>query len=308
MRLVLIVCVIVVQLAIIAYLVTRLTAPAYSVTTVDRASIYTPPESRYEFFYDTRSNTHSINGSAPIPEDLNASGFRDRTDYPLSKPPRTIRIVALGDSDTYGVGVRTEETWPERLEARLAEQPLCPGVRYEVINLGMHGYDVRFAEERFRLRGAAYDPDIVLWYVHRGDFHELKDEEDRRLAALFAATGKTTVEDIIAARKGIENDFGLDRIITMNAESIGIITAHTPARVVIFASKAGLTDGVTRAIEAQTAAHPSVRFIVPLPGIPQDMQFPNDGHANPKGNEYVANRLHQHFTANPDVLPPCPAA
>ncbi len=77
------------------------------------------------------------------------------------------RIVALGDSFTFGYGVEEEEAWPRRLEAILAEEEA--GERVEVVILGVGGYgtweETRYLEqERARLA-----PDLVLVAFYFGN-------------------------------------------------------------------------------------------------------------------------------------------
>ena len=64
---------------------------------------------------------------------INALGLRDREIPP--KKPDTFRIIAIGDSYTYGWGVEIEDTWLRRLEAQLR----AAGHRVETINLGKPG-------------------------------------------------------------------------------------------------------------------------------------------------------------------------
>lgn len=56
----------------------------------------------------------------------------------------TIRIVALGDSLTAGLGLAADETFPARLEARLKER----GHDVEVVNAGVSGDTTRGGLER----------------------------------------------------------------------------------------------------------------------------------------------------------------
>ena len=49
-----------------------------------------------------------------------------------------LRVVALGDSCTFGKGVNEEDTWPRQLEGLLAEA--APERRVAVWNLGHNGY------------------------------------------------------------------------------------------------------------------------------------------------------------------------
>jgi len=66
---------------------------------------------------------------------VNSRGFRGPEPRPRDED--TVRIVCLGDSITFGNHLAFEDTWPQVLERRLAEQ----GVRCEAFNLGLGGYD-----------------------------------------------------------------------------------------------------------------------------------------------------------------------
>jgi len=74
---------------------------------------------------------------------INADGLRDD---PLAtpKPARTIRIVALGASTTYGWGVRLEDTYHQLLERQLNQAAGAAGdsTRYEIVNAGVIGYNL----------------------------------------------------------------------------------------------------------------------------------------------------------------------
>ncbi len=63
-------------------------------------------------------------------EYINSLGFRDR-EVPLKKTC-AYRIVAIGDSFTYGWGVNIEDTWCKRLERNLRQA----GMDIEVLDLG----------------------------------------------------------------------------------------------------------------------------------------------------------------------------
>jgi hypothetical protein len=77
----------------------------------------------------------------------NRSGFRG-ADFETERTPGSLRVVVLGDSFAYGVGVADTETLPARLEAAL-EQRGGDG-EVEVINLGEPGIDT--ARELAHLR------------------------------------------------------------------------------------------------------------------------------------------------------------
>jgi lysophospholipase L1-like esterase len=90
----------------------------------------------------------------------NSLGFRD-TEHTIEKPPAVFRIVALGDSFTYGVGAAFEDTYLVQLE-RLLNEHRSRTTPVEVIKLGMPRY---FPEpERLVLEhyGLQFKPDLVM--------------------------------------------------------------------------------------------------------------------------------------------------
>lgn len=72
--------------------------------------------------------------------DINSYGLRDY-EYPLEKPPRTFRIVVLGDSVAFGYCRRRlspiplSQIFPKVLEARLATHEFENIDRVEVLSL-----------------------------------------------------------------------------------------------------------------------------------------------------------------------------
>jgi lysophospholipase L1-like esterase len=67
----------------------------------------------------------------------NTLGLRDHEITP-EPAPGTLRVLALGDSQTFGNGLDLEETWPKQLERAL---PATPSRRWEVVNAGVPGTD-----------------------------------------------------------------------------------------------------------------------------------------------------------------------
>jgi GDSL-like Lipase/Acylhydrolase family len=99
---------------------------------------------------------------------LNALGFREPR-LPSTKPPGTVRIVALGDSFTQGYGVEEHQSWPQRLEVLLNAREVQP---HEVINLGVPGANPRDYLSYLSDPGLAYQPDVVLVMVMANDVQD----------------------------------------------------------------------------------------------------------------------------------------
>lgn len=105
-------------------------------------------------------------GRSTVPIRTNSLGLRgDEVLQP--KPPDLFRILVLGDSVTFGWGVREEDTYSSQLAGLLAA--LRPGQRFEVINAGVSGYGTW--QEALWLRQAIDElaPDLVVVQVHVND-------------------------------------------------------------------------------------------------------------------------------------------
>jgi hypothetical protein len=88
----------------------------------------------------------------------NSLGYRD-VEHQVAKPPGIYRIVVLGDSIAAGLRVdRYEEIFPAILDQELNRR----GLRSEVINLSVSGYNTQQEVETLVERGLRYQPDLVL--------------------------------------------------------------------------------------------------------------------------------------------------
>ena len=104
---------------------------------------------------------------------INADSLNERRDYAVDKPINVYRILALGDSFTFGHYVNTKDNWTEQLEDMLNAQADCDNRQYEVINLGERGYDVQYIAYRYKNRGKKYNPDLVIWHESGSGFSRI---------------------------------------------------------------------------------------------------------------------------------------
>ncbi len=139
-----------------------------------------PKGTKYSMYYEPKPYSVEVNnytwatGSATYT--INADSLNERFDYPIEKPKDTYRIITLGDSFTFGHFVNTSENWTELLEAMLNKNLPCPAIqKYEVINLGVRGYDLNFASERYKRRGIKYKPDAVIWFINNHHFFVVRE-------------------------------------------------------------------------------------------------------------------------------------
>lgn len=108
-----------------------------------------------------------------------ARGF-NTDDVPFEKPPATFRIVAMGDSSTFGWGVDPGRTYARRLQDALRGE--YPGAAIEVINLGVCGYSSLQGLVLLARAAAQYQPDVVTLSYGSNDFSPVPEPFDVALA------------------------------------------------------------------------------------------------------------------------------
>ncbi|MBI3320264.1 MAG: hypothetical protein HYZ89_06750, partial [Candidatus Omnitrophica bacterium] len=94
-----------------------------------------------EFDVTVRTNRFGLRGPDPV----------------IPKPPRTFRILMLGDSYTFGFPVKDQETFCHLIEQGLKSQ----GYSVEVVNGGVSGYSPTLHYLSLRDEFLAFEPDLV---------------------------------------------------------------------------------------------------------------------------------------------------
>lgn len=93
---------------------------------------------------------------------ISSGGLRDR-EFSVAKPPRTFRIACIGDSITYGFGLAAADSYPKQLEKLLNAYCADSSLRFEVMNFGVPGYNLREIAENLKVKVLKYDPDLVIY-------------------------------------------------------------------------------------------------------------------------------------------------
>jgi len=100
--------------------------------------------------------------------EVNSLGLRDR-EYQLVSRAATFRIVAIGDSYTFGSGVKLLESYPKRLETMLNERLGGTGTHFEVLNAGVPGYNTYQELIHLQEAGLKFSPNLILLGFTLGD-------------------------------------------------------------------------------------------------------------------------------------------
>ncbi len=185
-----------------------------SINEISPKTIDFPYSSTFKYYYEPRPNSiQTIDpklvvelgypAGTQIRYKINADGLNQIPNYTATKSAGVYRIVTLGDSFTFGQNVNTEDNYPSQLEKKLNSSLKCTNIKkFEVINLGVYGYDIAYSVERYKLRGQKYNPDLILWFIINTDWTRL-DELQIPKTASFDAQLQASGEEAKLEKQGI---------------------------------------------------------------------------------------------------------
>ncbi len=223
-----------------------------------------------------------------------------------ARAPGALRLLALGDSTTFGLGVREAQRWTDVLQRLLGT--LLEGRRaVEVVNAGLPSYSscqnlVQLERELPRLR-----PDAVLWSVtgHNDSCATLGRTDAEQVAwarglrslwdglALVRAAGLATqppsgpsrlrvapaeLEANLRAAAGVARRAGVPLVILISARTATVVR-HAPMQAEV--------DAIVERIAAEEGvpvADARPRFAALAPREP----FPDTVHPDPDGHRLIA--------------------
>lgn len=120
---------------------------------------------------------------------LNSEGFRDGN---ISQDDPDVRVVALGDAVTFGVGVNNSQPWPQQLERKLDSRREYSS---QVLNFGFPFKSTREEVIWFNDTIRHYDPDIVVLQYLENDPQNLT-----RVDELQEQLERNDTENILSPR------------------------------------------------------------------------------------------------------------
>ena len=109
----------------------------------------------------------------PVEHAVNSRGYRGPS-RPVEKRPGTLRILLVGDSYTFGVGMPEEDTIAAQLEDALGAFSPRP---VEVLNFGVPGANLEEAFEQYERFASRWKHDVVLYLLFNNDLDEPQCDE-----------------------------------------------------------------------------------------------------------------------------------
>ncbi len=196
--------IVLIQLVVIGLIVSSIYQKKYAKKTVlapeYQYAVIASPSGFLKYFYEPKPGAQELNLSwlgkqytYKIKHNINADTLNQLTDISVEKPKNTKRIITIGASFTFGGNVNTKDSYPSKLQEILEKS--CKGkTNYEVINLGVFGYDIQYSVERYRKRGVKYDPDIVIWYLTADNFEKLQEWKAERVVKDMSWSEKSNLQ------------------------------------------------------------------------------------------------------------------
>jgi len=223
----------------------------------------------------------------------NHDGLNDRTNYSLQKPAGTFRIVALGDSFTYGHYVNTAESWPEQLEALLNLQTqTCQFKNFEVLNLGVHGFDVPYIAKRYQEVGAKYHPDLIIWFESGFEFSRVNEiEVPITEACLDSQKGSTQSAIMNCWDKGVayrDQHFSQQQLTSIIGASLQSFLESRKGTTTWFVSFSSLAELNQQKMANWLKPYDDVSRFFTVPDLKNIQGTFPDGHPNSVGHQTIA--------------------
>lgn len=221
--------------------------PKISVSPLNSDLLQFDPVNGLKYFYEPKANIDSTldrgllndlgysTQSGMIEYTINKDALNQASNYKEKKDPGVFRVVAIGDSFTFGSNVSTNDNYPSQLERKLNEECVSDKIKkFEVLNLGVEAYDLQYAVERYTIRGKKYKPDLVLWFLINNDFERIAEAQTLKLTLWIGDIGKKSgrrptfqemkdgagkiVEDVIKDYGGIKKvlEFQRDNMLQLN--------------------------------------------------------------------------------------------
>jgi lysophospholipase L1-like esterase len=157
------------------------------------------PGLNFRFLYASNPRGYFDRENA-VAAQINAHGTRG-TDFSMKKAAGSFRIIGLGDSFTFGEGVRLGDVFLSRLQNLLNRKVAG---KYEVINCGVSSYNTRDEVVYLERKWIKLKPDLVLlvFVINDGyaddEFGPLQKGFANGAARLSADAGKKPISVLLA--------------------------------------------------------------------------------------------------------------
>lgn len=258
-----------------------------------------------KYYYELKPNITEVDDpkwlSSPATYTINGDGLNDRFDYAVEKKTGSYRIIALGDSFTFGHFVSTPQSWPEVLEDTLnASSAACGGIQFEVLNLGMRGFDIPYLVERYKSVGEKYQPDAVIWLESGSGFTRLIERQQEQIDECEKRKGspqsEASADEMYScweeSGKMIAERYTSDQLGEYFASYWMSFFEHVQPEKVEFFTFENIPLQQKDLLHQWMSKQPLVKVRTNLPALGEMKGLLEDGHPNASGHKVIANTIY----------------
>ncbi len=125
---------------------------------------------------------------------MNRFHIRER-EFPEQPAPGVLRIIAVGDSTTFGTGVAVGERFTERLQELLSARLSTP---LEVLNAGRAGMNTQAALDLVEQRVFGWKPSLLIFGTMTNDIRDPKQPQTLRRGSKHLDAYEASLERLVA--------------------------------------------------------------------------------------------------------------
>ncbi len=128
------------------------------------------------YWYNRPNLVDHVDATDPAPRTTNALGFRMGREVESTRPDGEFRILGIGDSSTFGLGVMDDETYLAVLERNLAARTDRPVLS---INTACPGHTSAQGRVLLDRHAASVKPDLLVWAYNNDPCLDTVMDQDR---------------------------------------------------------------------------------------------------------------------------------
>ncbi len=281
------------------------------ITAIDKKTIFFDKQSdNLKEFYEPVPNrietAHPDWLGYEVKYTINSDTLNERFDYSIQKLPNVYRVITLGDSFTYGTYVNTTENYSEKLEDILNASLKCATIsKFEVINLGVLGYDITYEVERFKKRGSKYNPDLVLWLVNFWNFDKVQEyiiplykKYEELGIQEFDPKARTYPRSNLAYNQ-INKEYGVNTLLNFSRTYMLNLSQIYQGKLILFGSPYEFDSSRLKIIQEFLKTNVNIRYEKKLTSFWDNPNYRLlDLHPNTQGHQKIAEDIFDYLLKN----------
>ncbi len=280
------------------------------VASIDKSAVTMSEEKLLEYYWEFDADKTLVDERDWLDYDatytINQDGLNETREYEVLKPKNAYRILALGDSFTFGHFVSTPENWTEQLENKInLNLGSCDYDSVEVINLGAPGFDVKYIVERYRDKGVKYQADLVIWLESGSGFGRLNEFMQPKILECLESKGyeeKMGDDDVnndiyscwIEAESEVWSENSRTDLFGYLDLAFNDFFVEAGNQQKLFVYFNPLSQEKKQRVDSLRQRHPGASYEALVPTLAGDFVLP-DGHPSSKGHSLISDSVYKYL-------------